>query len=260
MPSNNLKIVIFIVALVGLLQILPDPKPSNAPPAGAPLLNSTPIELEKTETEIALPIPREEIINMLITAGVVDPDKIDVERLTDLHLLWAFGLANKNPILETGPMMDQRYGGAGRFASTGGWTLAKGNAMDHYGAHQFVILTAEQQTLVEKLAKNIYRPCCDNATYFPDCNHGMAMLGLLELLAANGASEEEMWQTALTANRLWFPDAYATIDEYLSKNGKNPATVPPQEILGVAYSSASGYQRVLAAVKPPTSGGASCGV
>ena len=30
-----------------------------------------------------------------------------------------------------------------------------------------------------KIAKGIYRPCCNNSTYFPDCNHGMAMLGLL---------------------------------------------------------------------------------
>ena len=40
-----------------------------------------------------------------------------------LNLLWAFGLANKNPILEEGPMMDARYGGAGNFASTGGGGL-----------------------------------------------------------------------------------------------------------------------------------------
>src|SRR3989344_3827380 len=41
-----------------------------------------------------------------------------------LTLLWAFGLANKNPILESCPMQDPQYGGAGNFASTGGWTIA----------------------------------------------------------------------------------------------------------------------------------------
>jgi hypothetical protein len=44
-------------------------------------------------------------------------------------------------------------------------------------------LTAEQQALVEEVAAEIYRPCCNNSTLFPDCNHGMAMLGFLELLA-----------------------------------------------------------------------------
>src|SRR3989344_1641746 len=97
-----------------------------------------------------------------------------------LNMLWAFGLSNKNPILENGPMMDPRYGGAENFASTGGWTLAKGSAMDHYSMHEFVKLTPREQELVGKVAKNIYRPCCKNSTYFPDCNHGMAMLGFLE--------------------------------------------------------------------------------
>ncbi|MEK7106623.1 MAG: hypothetical protein AAB899_00350, partial [Patescibacteria group bacterium] len=53
-----------------------------------------------------------------------------------LNLFWAFGLANKNPILEDKTeMMNPAYGGAGNFASTGGWTVAKGNAMDHYNKH-----------------------------------------------------------------------------------------------------------------------------
>ena len=123
-----------------------------------------------------------------------------------LNMLWAFGLANKNPILETGPMMDPRYGGAENFASTGGWTLAKGSTMDHYSMHEFVKLNPDQQVLVEKVSKGIFRPCCKNSTYFPDCNHGMAMLGLMELMAARGASEDEMNKKALEVNSLWFPE------------------------------------------------------
>ncbi len=122
-----------------------------------------------------------------------------------LNMLWAFGLANKNPILENGPMMDSRYGGAGNFASTGGWTLAKGNTMDHYSMHELVKLTPEEQKLVEKVTKNIYRPCCGNPAYFPDCNHGMAMLGLMELMASQGATEDDMYKTAQEVNALWFP-------------------------------------------------------
>ncbi|OGI93938.1 hypothetical protein A3A03_03675 [Candidatus Nomurabacteria bacterium RIFCSPLOWO2_01_FULL_40_18] len=132
-----------------------------------------------------------------------------------LNMLWAFGLSNKNSILESGPMMTYSDAGlpaealakAGNFASTGGWTLAKGNAMDHYNMHSFVTLISEQQTLLERVAKNIYRPCCDNSTYFPDCNHGMAMLGLMELMASKGSSEEEMYKMALEVNNLWFPKA-----------------------------------------------------
>ena len=180
-----------------------------------------------------------------------------------LNLLWAFGLANKNTILENGPMQDPRYGGAGRFASTGGWTISAGSPMDHYSAHQFVTLTAEQQVLVEKVAKNIYRPCCGNSVYFPDCNHGMAMLGLLELMAAQGATEEQMYKTALSVNSYWFPDTYLTIARYMQNNGIDWDSISAKTILGATYSSAQGYQRIQSLVAPEPSSNQSqggCGV
>ncbi|MGB2580351.1 MAG: hypothetical protein WBC83_01525, partial [Minisyncoccia bacterium] len=68
-----------------------------------------------------------------------------------LNLFWALGLASKNPILDSGEMADIAYGGAGNFASTGGWTLSKGNAMEHYSKHAFFELTTEQQALVDKV-------------------------------------------------------------------------------------------------------------
>lgn len=154
----------------------------------------------------------------LVEAGVIDKDKFpnfyDAKNLVInsenshvvLNTLWALGLGNKNSILENGPMMDPRYGGAGNFASTGGWTLAKGSAMDHYSMHEFMKLSFEQQALVEKVSKNIFRPCCQNSTYFPDCNHGMAMLGLMELMASQGATEDDMYKKATEVNALWFPE------------------------------------------------------
>ncbi len=178
-----------------------------------------------------------------------------------LNLLWALGLANKNAILDKGPMSDPQYGGAGNFASTGGWTIATGTAMDHYSRHDFIKLSPEQELLVAKVAQNIYRPCCDNSTLFPDCNHGMAMLGLLELLASQGKNEEQMYQTALTVNSYWFPENYLTIARYLQENGQNWDQVKPQEILGANYSSSTGYQNILnktVPVSPKPSPG--CGV
>ena len=157
-------------------------------------------------------------------------------------------------------MMDPRYGGAGNFASTGGWTLSRGNAMDHYSVHAFITLTKEQQMLVERVSKNIYRPCCGNSTYFPDCNHGMAMLGLLELMASQGVSEQDMYKVALQVNTLWFPDTYEAIKAfYISKN-IDWNTADPKIILGAEYSSASGYQKVMSQIKPQEQkGGTGCG-
>lgn len=188
--------------------------------------------------------------------------KIDSENAGFLlNLLWALGLGNKNTILEQGPMANPEYGGAGKFASTGGWTLAKGGVMDHYSRHSFVVLTKEQQELVERVSQNIYRPCCGNSTYFPDCNHGMAMLGLLELMAAQGLSEDEMYRTALVVNSYWFPDTYLTIAKYFENQGTAWKDVNPAEALGNSYSSGSGYRRVLSEVEPVKSrSGGSCGV
>ena len=165
-----------------------------------------------------------------------------------LNLFWALGLANKNPILESGEMTNPIYGGAGKFASTGGWTIARGDAMEHYSRHTFFSLTSEQQALVDKISKGIYRPCCGNSTHFPDCNHGMAMLGLLELMASQGVNEQNMWEAALVVNSYWFPDTYLTMATYMENGGVDWKKVNPKEMLGVNYSSAQGYQRIASQV------------
>lgn len=178
-----------------------------------------------------------------------------------LNLFWALGLANKNPILDAGEMTNEAYGGAQNFASTGGWTMAKGNTMDHYSHHKFFDLTPQQQEIVDRVSSGIYRPCCGNSTHFPDCNHGMAMLGLLELMASQGVSEQDMYKAALAVNSYWFPDTYLTIATYMKDKGVLWQDVSPQEMLGVNYSSGSGYAKISAQVKQQGGQkGGSCGV
>lgn len=180
-----------------------------------------------------------------------------------LNLFWALGLSNGNPILDSGEMADKAYGGAGNFASTGGWTMAVGNPMDHYSRHMFFNLTPEQQALVDKMSRGIYRPCCDNSTHFPDCNHGIAMLGLLELMASQSVSEQDMWKMALTVNSYWFPDTYLTIATYMKeKKSVDWQNVNSQEMLSMSYSSASGYAKIASQVIAPSSSksGNGCGV
>lgn len=204
-----------------------------------------------------------EIARLLIDETQTEPLRINaVNAPIVLNLLWAAGLGNKNEILEKGEMTDSRYGGAGRFASTAGWTIALGDPMNHYSMHPFMMLSAEQQTLVDKVSRGIYRPCCGNSTHFPDCNHGMAMLGFLELMASQGVGEQEMWKTALAVNSYWFPDTYLTIATYMKGKGVEWENVTPQEILGVNYSSAQGYASIASQVTAPSSsaGGSGCGV
>ena len=178
-----------------------------------------------------------------------------------LNLLWALGLGNENEILKNGEMTNPQYGGAANFASTGGWTLAKSDTMGHYSKHQFIILTAEQQALIEQISKNIYRPCCGNPAHFPDCNHGMAMLGFLELAASQGANENQLYGMALVLNSYWFSENYLTIAQYMKNRGVDWADVSAREVLGQNFSSASGYQKIVAQLTlQPRQGGGSCGV
>lgn len=222
---------------------------------------------------VTLPVKWGDLGTQLVKLGVIDEKKfvpiadsgnikITSQNSREvLNSLWAFGLANQNSILDAGPMVDKQYGGAENFASTGGWTISVGDAMSHYSKHSLVPLTPDQQQLVESVSKNIYRPCCGNSTYFPDCNHGMAMLGLLELMAAQGIGEENMYKYALAINSYWFPDTYMTIAKYKAGQGVPWTKVDPQEILSANFSSLEGYKKILSQVEPvQNQGGGGCGV
>ena len=90
----------------------------------------------------------------------------------------------------------------------------------------------------------------------------MAMLGLLELMASQGVSEKEMWETALVVNSYWFPDTYVTIATYMDNNGTDWEDVDAKEVLGANYSSGSGYANIASQVITPSDErrGNSCGV
>lgn len=177
-----------------------------------------------------------------------------------LNALWALGLAQQSLVLED---MRSEYPQVENLAATGGWNLAQGSAMDHYGKHNLFNLSPEQQVLIKQIASNIYRPCCNNHTAFADCNHGMAMLGLIEMMVAKGYSEDEIYNSALAVNSIWFPDTYLTIAKYMEdERNLEWAAVVAKEVLGAEFSSGSGYRSVLAKVKPVqgSGGGGGCGV
>jgi len=162
-----------------------------------------------------------------------------------LNYFWAVGLANKNSILTDGPMVQYSNGQVERFASTGGWSLATKPVTELYASMDLIPLTAEQQKLVEEVAAAIYRPCCDNHTLFPDCNHGMAMLGVLELMASQGASADEMFEAAKYINAYWFPQQTLETAIYLQLNeGMDFANADARLVVSDKFSSASGASMV----------------
>ncbi len=181
-----------------------------------------------------------------------------------VNLLWPLGLANTMSANDRSPIKGESLF---NFASTGGWNLGKEeNGGAYFNKFRIVDLTPEQETLVTRIARNTYRPCCNNSTLFQDCNHGSALLGLLELGAAQGLSEEELYREALAFNSFWFPGNYIQTALYF-KAVKNTdwENVDARKIMGFNYSSGSGWSRnVQAEVAKmpdllPQTGGAACG-
>lgn len=178
-----------------------------------------------------------------------------------VDVLWGLGLANKNDILEKGPMTAN--GDASNFASTGGWTIGVKQPMQIYSKYEYIKLNIEQQALVQEIAEGVFRPCCGNSTAFPDCNHGMAALALIELMVSQGFSKDEIYKTVLAFNSYWFPQTYLDIAYHFAKNNRDFKNVSALELLSKTFSSSQGYQAIKRQIGvidwPVLKSGSSCG-
>ncbi|OGN98356.1 MAG: hypothetical protein A2Z71_09050 [Chloroflexi bacterium RBG_13_50_21] len=184
-----------------------------------------------------------------------------------LNFFWALGLANQNDILSEGPMMAGGRDKVGGFASTGGWTLGAKKPVEIYASTKVITMTDEQQARLVEVAAGVYRPCCDNPTHFPDCNHGMAMLGLLELMASQNASTDEMFTAAKYVNAFWYPQQILEVAAaFKATKNVDFAEADAREVVSSQFSSISGFRAVHQWLsqnglleQAPSSGG-SCGV
>jgi hypothetical protein len=204
----------------------------------------------------------------ILTKGSKAPITIDRDNAHFLlNFFWAVGLANRNDILLAGPIQDKGQETVGQYASTGGWTLAARPVMEVFANLPLIELTAEQQQRLQAVAEGVYRPCCGNSTAFPDCNHGMAMLGILELMAANDAGEDEMYEAAKYISAFWFPREMTQAAAYFKlTEGQEFADVNARRIVSREIFSMSGAQSVQqwlangGRLGTPQEGGGSCGV
>lgn len=225
---------------------------------GPRLIKSGVIDLKKFEQAVKLTDEQRKIL----VEGSSEKMKIDTANSQFVvDFLWAVGLAQKSVVYDEGPLGKEYKKDAGNFASTGGWTLAKGDALIYLNKFDLIPLTSEQQNKVGEIAKNVYRPCCGNPTWFPDCNHGMAALAGIELMVANGLSDEQIYKEILMLNSFWFPDTYLTTALYFDRQGTSWDKVDAKEVLGIKYSSAKGASDIVKKVGPlPNNAiGGSCG-
>lgn len=209
-------------------------------------------------------------IGKLVWAGVIDREKFAAlyaprggvtEELADLlakrplgpivltrqnaglyvNVLWAIGLANRMAANQASPLNGDARN---RYASTGGWNLGRqASGGIYFNSLPIVELSASQEALVVKVARNSFRPCCNNSTFFQDCNHGSALLGMLALGASQGRSEEELYREALAFNAFWFPDNYLHVALYFKAvRGVEWRDVDARTAMSAAFSSAHGWR------------------
>lgn len=207
-------------------------------------------------------------LQKVIAAGALDPEKLRtqgralpdwVERLLAgpleepivftrerapylVNLLWPIGLSNQAVLNDSSPINTDRLSG---FASTSGWTLGRTpNGSAYFDAVDAVRLTDRQVFLALAIATDTFRPCCDNSTFFQDCNHGSALLGLIELAVSQGRTADAVYRIALAANSHWFPEQYARTAQYFSHFENRPwKRVSAPLVLGAPFSSLSGWKQ-----------------
>lgn len=242
---------------------------ANYDDLGPKILQSGAIDLEKFKSiyeQAGSPLTNEQLT--ILTKGLNKSVTINQETAYFLiNFFWALGLANKNPLLTEGPIAQYGQGQIGSFASTGGWSIAKKDLMDFYSKTEIIKLTPAQQVKVEEAAANTYRPCCGNPTSFPDCNHGLALLAVLELLASKDSSLDEMYEAAKYFNAFWFPQQYLDLAAYFKANdGKDFKDVAAKQIVSAEFSSGQGWSKTKQwldsnnLVEKAPSGGGGCGV
>ena len=227
---------------------------------GPKLLESGAIDLKKFESNFSGDGGLTDEQKTILTEENEIPISINEKNATFMvDFFWALGLANKNRILDEGPMAKDRDQ-LGNYASTGGWGLGKAPSTELFSNFELIKLTESQQKTVEEVVAGVFRPCCGNATSYPDCNHGMAALGLAQYLASKGFTKEEIFNALLKFNSFWFPQNYLDLAAYFKLMGNDWPQVSSQLVLGSNYSSGQGYTKIKReldakmGVQPPVGG------
>lgn len=206
-------------------------------------------------------------VRFLLKWPSANPIHLTAETATAyVNLLWPLGLANRMTTNERSPINRVSLP---NFASTAGWWLGEeANGAAYFNKLPIVALTPEQEDLATRVAQNTFRPCCNNSTFYQDCNHGSALLGLLELGASQGLTEDELYREALGFNSFWFPDTYVKTALYFRIFERTDwRDVDPQLVMGRDFSAIGPWRRTVEAriktipdLIPEPAAGANCAV
>jgi hypothetical protein len=158
-----------------------------------------------------------------------------------LNLLWPLGLATKTGFNADSPFKGDQLA---RLASTGGWRLGRAaSGAGYFNAVDTLDLSEAEEVRVLAVARETFRPCCNNSAFLQDCNHGSAMLGLFELAAAQGLSEPDLFRLAKIANGYWYPAQYVAMALFFDfLEDTRWRNVDPAVVVGSKFASARGWR------------------
>ncbi len=160
--------------------------------------------------------------------------RIDAENsVFMMYILWTLAKHNDIQVIHNS-----------RFASSfKNYDIGVGRA--GYGDAKLLELKPEQLQVAANVAQNSYRPCCGQSAANPDCSHGYAALGLMELMASQGYSEGEIFDAFVKFNSFWFPSTYIQNAVYFeATQGLSWEDVDKKLVAGAGYSSLSGSYNV----------------
>ncbi|MBI2547281.1 MAG: hypothetical protein HYW23_02435 [Candidatus Aenigmarchaeota archaeon] len=150
-----------------------------------------------------------------------------------MYILWAMSKQNDNQILHDSPFAQYFKDYDIGVGKTG------------YGDTKLITLTQDQQDIAKYVAMNSYRPCCGNPTGQPDCSHGFSALGLVELMASQGYTKDQIFDAVVKFNSFWFPATYVQDALYFKlKENKDWSNVDKELVAGKQFSSLSGSYAV----------------
>ena len=180
-----------------------------------------------------------------------------------VDMLWALGLAQKSIVYEEGPMGKEYKKEAGNFASTGGWSLARGEAMQYLNRYDLIKLTPEQQKKWVKLLKTSTVRAAATQHGFPTATTAWRLLRPLNSWCLRASMKKTIYRNVLALNSYWFSDTYVTIATLFARDGIAWKDVDAKRVLGREYSSAQGAQAIMKKVGPlpykPQQQGGGCG-
>lgn len=112
---------------------------------------------------------------------------------------------------------------------------------------EIIDLSTSEKTRFDKLTKEeIYHPCCDGPVQGCECEHAVALRGLVKFMLKEDKNDEEIKKQSFEWLKYFFQQHYVNVAKYLQNQGKDIAIMGPGKEFGLASYGAKIQQALQA--------------